>query len=218
MPMSPLRKTSRSLSPTRSTIAWKSRLAEMPCWMLLMMASSFARCVISAVRSSTFSSSDLRPARVVEGDGGLAREHREEVAVGIVEATEHAVDVRVQHADDVVAHDQRRRRRTTAARSRGAAPARSRATRFASAPPRRAPRDVASEPRRVLALGTIERARRPALAADSSIEQHALRRRQLGGFFDQEVHELVGRAQLVHAQPRVDSRSNGSCRLDVSAR
>ena len=32
--------TSRSLSPTRSTIAWKSSSAAMPCWMLLMTASS----------------------------------------------------------------------------------------------------------------------------------------------------------------------------------
>ena len=37
---SPVLNTSRSLSPTRSMIAWKSSFAAMPCWMLLMTASS----------------------------------------------------------------------------------------------------------------------------------------------------------------------------------
>ena len=42
--------TSRSLSPTRSTMAWKSSLAAMPCWMLLMTASSALRCSVSFSR------------------------------------------------------------------------------------------------------------------------------------------------------------------------
>ena len=47
MPMSPVSKTSRSLSPTRSKIAWKSSSAAMPSWMLLMTASSALRCSVS---------------------------------------------------------------------------------------------------------------------------------------------------------------------------
>ena len=35
----------------------------------------------------------LRPLRVVERDGGLAREHAEQIAIGVVEAAERAVDV-----------------------------------------------------------------------------------------------------------------------------
>ena len=41
---SPNRSTSRSLSPTRSMMAWKPSSAAMPCWMLLMTASSLVRC------------------------------------------------------------------------------------------------------------------------------------------------------------------------------
>ena len=47
MPTSPVRKTSRNLSPTRSTIAWKSSFSAIPCWMLLMTESSAARCSVS---------------------------------------------------------------------------------------------------------------------------------------------------------------------------
>ena len=36
--------TSRSLSPTRSMIAWKSSSAAIPSWMLLITANSAARC------------------------------------------------------------------------------------------------------------------------------------------------------------------------------
>ena len=50
MPMSPVLNTSRSLSPTRSTMAWKSSSAAMPCWMLLITASSAARCSVSLSR------------------------------------------------------------------------------------------------------------------------------------------------------------------------
>ena len=56
---SPVAKTSRSLSPTRSTIAWKSSSALTPCWMLSITASSAvsllefrARCPATASRSS----------------------------------------------------------------------------------------------------------------------------------------------------------------------
>ena len=56
MLMSPVSNTSRSLSPTRSTMAWKSSFAAMPCWMLLISASSPARCSSSPVRSATFCS------------------------------------------------------------------------------------------------------------------------------------------------------------------
>ena len=71
--MSPVLNTSRSLSPTRSTMAWKSSLAAMPCWMLLMTASSVGallgvrvhaaarRCVRSTLRFEA-----LRPAQVGE--------------------------------------------------------------------------------------------------------------------------------------------------------
>ena len=45
--MSSVVSTSRSLSPTRSTIAWKLSSAAMPCWMLLMTAISAARCSVS---------------------------------------------------------------------------------------------------------------------------------------------------------------------------
>ena len=48
--MSPVSNTSRSLSPTRSMIAWKSSSAARPCWMLLMTASSAVRCSVSLSR------------------------------------------------------------------------------------------------------------------------------------------------------------------------
>src|SRR5438552_5221557 len=43
MPRSGVLNTSRSLSPTRSTMAWKSSLVAKPCWMELMIASSAFR-------------------------------------------------------------------------------------------------------------------------------------------------------------------------------
>ncbi len=43
----PVRKTSRSLSPTRSTIAFRSSSAEIPCWIALMTANSALRCAFS---------------------------------------------------------------------------------------------------------------------------------------------------------------------------
>src|SRR5436190_8859917 len=45
MPRSGVLKTLRSLSPTRSTIAWKSSLVAKPCWIELMIASSALRCL-----------------------------------------------------------------------------------------------------------------------------------------------------------------------------
>ncbi len=45
--MSSVLSTSRSLSPTRFTIAWKSSEAATPCWMLLMTASSAFLCSVS---------------------------------------------------------------------------------------------------------------------------------------------------------------------------
>jgi hypothetical protein len=50
MPMSSLANSSRSLSPTRSTIVWKSSLSAIPRWMLLITASSELRFSVS-VRS-----------------------------------------------------------------------------------------------------------------------------------------------------------------------
>ena len=50
MPMLPVFSTSRSLSPTRSMMAWKSSAAAMPCWMLLITASSAARRSVSRSR------------------------------------------------------------------------------------------------------------------------------------------------------------------------
>ena len=47
MPMSRCSSTSRSLSPTRSTIAWNRAQPAMPCWMLLITASSALRCSVS---------------------------------------------------------------------------------------------------------------------------------------------------------------------------
>ena len=50
----------------------------------------------------------LRPLRVVERHGGLAREHAEEVAIGFAEPSECAVEVGVEVAQDLPLRDQRR--------------------------------------------------------------------------------------------------------------
>jgi hypothetical protein len=60
------------------------------------------------VRSATFASRPLRPLSVVERDGGLRGEHSEKIAVGVVEAAEHAVDVRVQIPKQLLLCDQGR--------------------------------------------------------------------------------------------------------------
>ena len=120
MPMSSLFSTSRSLSPTRSTMPWKSSEPAMPCWMLLMIVSSPARCSSSAVRSVDLALEALGEAHVGERDGGLAREHRQQVAVAVVEAAERAVDVGVDVAEQLALHDQRRDRGWLRWASRGA--------------------------------------------------------------------------------------------------
>ncbi len=48
--MSPVANTSRSLSPTMSTMAWKSSAEPTACWMLLITASSALRCSVSFSR------------------------------------------------------------------------------------------------------------------------------------------------------------------------
>ncbi len=50
MPMLSVARTSRSLSPTRSTMPWKLSSAAIPCWMLLITASSALRCSVSLSR------------------------------------------------------------------------------------------------------------------------------------------------------------------------
>ena len=79
--------------------AWKSSEPATPCWTLLMIASSFARCSSIALDAE---SSDgalghlgfeaLRPLRIVECHRSLRRQHAQEVAVGVVKAPEGAVD------------------------------------------------------------------------------------------------------------------------------
>ena len=100
IPMSPDRKTSRSLSPTRSMMAWKSRLAGHPLlhavddgeFVGALLEQRVARLQFpGALRDLLLQ--PLRPLRVVERDSGLARQHAQQVAVGVVEASERAVDV-----------------------------------------------------------------------------------------------------------------------------
>ena len=104
--------TSRSLSPTRSTIAWKSRLAghalldavddrELVRALLELRVRRLQ--LLGSLRDLLLE--PLRPLRVVERDRGLAREHGQQIAVGVVEAAERAVDVGVQ-----IAHERRRAR------------------------------------------------------------------------------------------------------------
>ncbi len=50
----------------------------------------------------------LRPLRVVQRDRGLAREHPQQVAVGLTEAPESAVDIDVEIAQQLALRDQRR--------------------------------------------------------------------------------------------------------------
>ena len=49
----------------------------------------------------------LCPLRVVERDGGLRGQHRHQIAVGVAEAAEHAVDVGVEEAQQPLLRDQR---------------------------------------------------------------------------------------------------------------
>ena len=73
------RSTSRSLSPTRSTIAWKSSSAAMPCWMLLITASSAARCSLS------FSSAGLVEQRAFSSAMPMRGDRREQAHLGVAE-------------------------------------------------------------------------------------------------------------------------------------
>ena len=56
--MSSRARTARSLSPTRSMIAWNSSSAEMPCWIELITSNSPARCSVSRSSRSVSSNSN----------------------------------------------------------------------------------------------------------------------------------------------------------------
>ena len=150
----------------------------------------------------------LRPLRVVERDRRLAREHREEVAVGVVEAAERAVEVRVQVAHQRVARDQRRddarplrELRRAFGRVHEARDARARDVGQRG-------RDVLHDLRRVLAF-RHQRTRELRPGGRLEHQQHAFRAGDLGGLVDQELLQLVARAQRVHAQARVDEPLEG---------
>ena len=109
MPMSPVANTSRSLSPTRSTIAWKSSSAAIPCWMLLITASSALRCSVSfssrCVSSNrrAFSSATPMLAATVREQADLGLAERV-LALVVLErsAAQHAVAADDRHDDDRV--------------------------------------------------------------------------------------------------------------------
>ena len=128
---------------------------------------------------------------VVERDRGLAREHRQQVAVGFVEAAEGAVDVGVEIAEQLALRDQRRDDARALRRARRRLPARAQARRAGAARLRRATASthpagrVASSP-----CGSSE-PREPAGRAVVEHQQHALRAGELRGFVDQELVQLA---------------------------
>ena len=142
-------------------------------------------------------------ARVGQRHGGLRREQRQQVAVGVVETAERAVDVGIEIAEQLALRDQRRdqaralvdslRRR----RARGAG-ARTRPARFLE------PRRHGLQQR--LSVFAARHARAGELEACGRVqhEQHASGAQELGGFVDQERVQLVGAAQRVHAQADVE--------------
>ena len=87
----------------------------MPCWMSLISASSPARCSASACAARRLGGAlghlrfqAGREAQVVQRHGGLAGQHGQQVAVGVVEAAERALDVGVDEAQQPVLRHQRR--------------------------------------------------------------------------------------------------------------
>ena len=110
MPRSPVANTSRSLSPTRSTMAWKSSSAAMPCWMPLITRQLGGALLGIGLRAARFGRAlghlrfqPGRKAQVGQRHRRLAGEHGEQVAVGVVEAAEGAFDVGVEIAEQLAA-------------------------------------------------------------------------------------------------------------------
>ena len=62
----------RAPSPTRSTMPWKLGSAATACWMRLITASSSARCLSSAVRSATLTSSPAAKRRLASATAACA--------------------------------------------------------------------------------------------------------------------------------------------------
>ena len=81
--------------------------AAMPCWMLLITASSLARCSSCVVRSATCCSSPAAKRRLASAHGGLGGEHREQVALAVAETAERTFDVGVEKAQQLAPRDQR---------------------------------------------------------------------------------------------------------------
>jgi hypothetical protein len=139
-------------------------------------------------------------AQVGERNGSLRGEHREQVAVGVVKAAERAFDVAVQVGEQLALGNERRNEARALSR---AATRRARGARRARAPPRRARRDGAQQAARVFA-GRKQGALHLRALRRVEHEQYALGARELGDFIDQEVAQLNGAAQRVHAHAGVD--------------
>ena len=169
--------------------------------------------LLGALRDLLFE--PLRPLRVVERDGGLAREHAEEIAIGFAEPSERAVDVGIEVAQDLPLRDQRRddpRALLELGRAVGVV---RQAHRARAAHLRQRGRDVSQQRLRILAAWD-ERARELRAIGRLQHQQHALGAGKLGRFVDQEFVQLGRAAQLVQAQPGVDEPLEGLAQVRIA--
>ena len=156
----------------------------------------------------------LRALRVVERDRGLAREHGHEVAIGIAEAPERAVEIGVQVADDLAARHQRRDDARALVERIGVLRLVQQRRRT------RAPHAVDERRHRVEQRGVVLALRRqdagerprPVLLEH---EQHALGAGELGDLLDQELVQRGDVAQLVHPRAGVHQPLEGRMEVDV---
>ncbi len=153
-----------------------------------------------ALRDLLFES--LRPLRVVECDSRLAGQHAKEVAVGVVEASERTVDVRVEIAQQLFLRDQRRDDPRALLQLRCAFRAIHQADGARAAHVSQFRRDVGQQQLRIFAARN-QGTREMQSVGRLQDQQHAFGTRKFRRFVDQELVQLRGAAQFVEAQAGV---------------
>ena len=228
--MSPVPKTSRSWSPTRSTMAWKPSLPVMPCWMPLMMpklarASARpeparrelrSRCCSCAVRAATLRLQPLALRRVCSAPRRPARRACPAGRGRCRESARRRRPDRRRVADDLPARHQRRRRQLRwAIGSAPSGPWRSRlcrAPRLVEPGTDGAQQVVVVSPRGSSEPATVQlpgRTRTPAAPVGAA---------QLGGLFDHELRPAPPRCAAVQAQAGIDQALEGLRRVAAPTR
>ncbi len=145
-----------------------------------------------------------REAQVVQRHGGLRGQHRQQVAVGVIEAAERAFDVGVDETEQAVLRHQRRDQARALVHRCGAFGAVAQAHGAGVARLGKPGLDGTQQRLRVFAARHQRAGDAQPVRTFIQHQQHALGATEFGHFVDQEIVQLGGAAQSVQAHAGVD--------------